>query len=298
MSEELKKWFADFLNSIAEKIKRGEKLSSVEIEIASDYVSNLQLFEYVDKRISDLEKKIEVIKSDLEKKIEGVRGELLKRIEGVDAKVDVVRSDLKKKIEATRSDLEKRITETRDYLEKKIEAIRSDLEKKVEATRSDLEKKIEATRNDLEKKIAETRDYLEKKVDMVRSDLEKKVETVRSDLDKKIDATRSDLGLLTEEVYVKNFIDYLEKSGERVISVYRHYESNAGEIDAFVETQTRVYVVEVKMRAELKDVDDLISKAKAVGEEYKGKDVIPVLTGAKISEAVRGYAKGLNVMVA
>ena len=287
MSEELKKWFADFLNSIAEKIKRGEKLSSVEIEIASDYVSNLQLFEYVDKRISDLEKKIEVIKSDLEKKIEGVRGELLKRIEGVDAKVDVVRSDLEKKIDVTRSDLEKRIIETRDYLEKKIDAVRSDLEKK-----------IEATKTDLEKKIIETRDYLEKKVDMVRSDLEKKIEIVRIDLDKKIDATRSDLGLLTEEVYVKNFIDYLEKSGERVIGVYRHYESNAGEIDALVETQTRVYVVEVKMRAELKDVDDLISKAKAVGEEYKGKDVVPVLTGAKISKAVRGYAKGLNVMVA
>ena len=221
MSEELKKWFADFLNSIAEKIKRGEKLSSLEIEIASDYVSNLQLFEYVDKRISDLEKKIEATRSDLEKKIEGMREDLLKRIEGVDAKVDAVRSDL-----------------------------------------------------------------------------EKKVERVRSDLDKKIEATRSDLGLLTEEVYVRNFVDYLEKSGERVISVYRHYESNAGEIDALVETQARVYVVEVKMRAELKDVDDLISKAKAVSEEYKGKDVVPVLTGAKISKAVRGYAKGLNVIVA
>lgn len=81
--------------------------------------------------------------------------------------------------------------------------------------------------------------------------------------------------MLTEEVYIKDFVGYLDKSGERVVSVYRRYESSVGEIGALVETQNRVYVVEVKMKAEFKNVDELISKAKAVSEEYKDKSVSP-----------------------
>jgi hypothetical protein len=152
--------------------------------------------------------------------------------------------------------------------------------------RGELEKKIEATRSDLEKKIENT-----------RTELKTEINTVRGELEKKIEATRSDLGLLTEEVYIKNFIDYLDKSGEKVISVYRHYEINVGEIDALIETQTKIYVVEVKMKAEFKDVDSLLVKAKVISEEYKDKNVIPVLTGSRISKTVRGYAKGLNVIV-
>ena len=224
MTEELKKWFNDLLNKISEKIKKGEELNDKEMEIATSYISNLQLLEYIDKRISDTERSL--------------------------------RDEIRK---------------TREELLANDEKIKQELLKEINTVRGELEKKIEDTRTNLIKTI--------------------------EDVNSKVEATRSDLGLLTEEVYIKNFIDYLDKSGEKVISVYRHYEINVGEIDALIETQTKIYVVEVKMKAEFKDVDSLLVKAKVISEEYKDKNVIPVLTGSRISKTVRGYAKGLNVIV-
>ncbi|AGJ61954.1 hypothetical protein [Saccharolobus islandicus] len=257
MTEELKKWFNDLLNKISEKIKKGEELNDKEMEIATSYISNLQLLEYIDKRISDTER------------------------------------SLRDEIRKTREELLANDEKVKQELLKEINTVSRELEKKIEATRSDLEKKIENTRTELKAEIMTIKGELEKKIEDTRTNLIKTIEDVNC----KVEATRSDLGLLTEEVYIKNFIDYLDKSGEKVISVYRHYEINVGEIDALIETQTKIYVVEVKMKAEFKDVDSLLVKAKVVSEEYKDKNVIPVLTGSRISKTVRGYAKGLNVMV-
>ena len=246
MTEELKKWFNDLLNKISEKIKKGEELNDKEMEIATSYISNLQLLEYIDKRISDTERSL--------------RDEIRKTREELLANDEKIKQELLKEINTVRGELEKKIEDTRTELKTEIATIKGELEKKIEDTRTNLIKTIE-------------------------------------DVNSKVEATRSDLGLLTEEVYIKNFIDYLDKSGEKVISVYRHYEINVGEIDALIETQTKIYVVEVKMKAEFKDVDSLLVKAKVISEEYKDKNVIPVLTGSRISKTVRGYAKGLNVIV-
>jgi len=133
---------------------------------------------------------------------------------------------------------------------------------------------------------------LKDEIQRVKTDLETKIKEV----DRKVEATRSDLGLVAEEVYVKNFVDYLQSNGEKVISVYRHYETSLGEIDAVIETSAKVYAVEIKLRAEVSDVDDLLNKTKVLKEEL-GREVYPVLTGSKINKTVRGYAKGLGVLV-
>ncbi|BAB66841.1 hypothetical protein [Sulfurisphaera tokodaii] len=316
MTEEFKKWFAEFLNKIAEKIKKGEQLSDMEIEIVVNYVSNLQLYEYVDRRISDVERSLrdeirktreellandEKVKQELIKEINTAKGDLEKKIEGTQtelkADMSTIKGDLEKKIEGTRADLEKKIEDTKTELKGEISTVKGELEKKIEDTKTELKTEVNTVRQDLEKKIENTRIDLEKKIDDTRKDLENKIENTRTDLEKKIEATRSDLGLIAEEVYIKNFVDYLDKAGEKVISVYRHYEVGEGEVDALVETQAKVYVVEVKMKAEFKDVDSLLVKVKVISEEYKGKDIVPVLTGSRISKTVRGYAKGHNVMV-
>lgn len=257
MSEEVRKWFNDFVNSIVEKIKTGKELNALETQIISNYASNLVLYDYVDKRLGEIER------------------------------------NLRDEIRKTREELLANDEKIKQELLKEINTVSRELEKNIEATRSDLEKKIENTRTELKAEIMTIKGELEKKIEDTRTNLIKTIEDVNS----KVEATRSDLGLLTEEVYIKNFIDYLDKSGEKVISVYRHYEINVGEIDALIETQTKIYVVEVKMKAEFKDVDSLLVKAKVVSEEYKDKSVIPVLTGSRISKTARGYAKGLNVMV-
>ncbi|QXJ32017.1 hypothetical protein [Saccharolobus shibatae] len=279
MTEDLKKWFNDFLNRISEKIKRGEELSELEMQIVVNYVTNLQLFEHVDRRISDVER-------NLRDEIRKTREELL-------ANDEKIKQELLKEINNVKGELEKKIEDTRTELKGEIATVKGELEKKIEDTRVDLEKKIEDTRTELKGEIATVKGELEKKIEDTRVDLEKKI----SEVDSKVDATKSDLGLVAEEVYIGSFVDFLSRVGEKVVNVYRHFEVSVGEIDALVETQNRVYVVEVKMKAEFKDIDSLLVKAKAVAEEYKGKEIVPVLTGSKISKTVRGYAKGYNVMV-
>ncbi|ADX82774.1 hypothetical protein GO599_13835 [Sulfolobus islandicus] len=235
MSEEVRKWFNDFVNSIVEKIKTGKELNALETQIISNYASNLVLYDYVDKRLGEIER-------NLRDEIRKTREELLANDEKI--KQELLAND---------------------------ERIKQELLSNDERIKQELKAEIQSVKTDLENKIKE--------------------------VDRKVEATRSDLGLLTEEVYVKNFVDYLESNGEKVVSVYRHYETSLGEIDAVVETSGRVYAVEVKTRAEVSDVDDLLNKTKVLKEELGGKEAYPVLTGSKINKTVRGYAKGLGVLI-
>ena len=246
MSEEIRKWFNDFVNSIVEKIKTGKELNALETQIISNYASNLVLYDYVDKRLGELER-------NLRDEIRKTREELLANDEKI--KQELLANDERIKQE----------------LLQKIEEVKKELLANDERIKQELEAEIQSVKTDLENKIKE--------------------------VDRKVEATRSDLGLLAEEVYVKNFVDYLESNGEKVVSVYRHYETSLGEIDAVVETSGKVYAVEVKMRAEVSDVDDLLNKTKVLKEELGGKEVYPVLTGSKINKTVRGYAKGLGVLI-
>jgi len=246
MSEEIRKWFNDFVNSIVEKIKTGKELNALETQIISNYASNLVLYDYVDKRLGELER-------NLRDEIRKTREELLANDEKI--KQELLANDERIKQE----------------LLQKIEEVKKELLANDEKIRQELKAEIQSVKTDLENKIKE--------------------------VDRKVEATRSDLGLLAEEVYVKNFVDYLESNGEKVVSVYRHYETSLGEIDAVVETSGKVYAVEVKMRAEVSDVDDLLNKTKVLKEELGGKEVYPVLTGSKINKTVRGYAKGLGVLI-
>jgi hypothetical protein len=223
MSEEVKKWFDDFINNIVQKIRAGKELNALETQVITNYASNQVLYEYLERRLGELER-------NLRDEIRKTREELL----GNDEKV-------------------------------KQELLAND-----ERIKQELKDEIQRVKTDLENKIKE--------------------------VDRKVEATRSDLGLVAEEVYVKNFVDYLQSNGERVISIYRHYETSLGEIDAVIETSAKVYAVEVKLRAEVSDVDELLSKAKVLKEEL-GREVYPVLTGSKINKTVRGYAKGFGVLV-
>jgi len=223
MSEEVKKWFDDFINNIVQKIRAGKELNALETQVITNYASNQVLYEYLERRLGELERNL--------------------------------RDEIRK---------------TREELLGNDERVKQELLANDERIKQELKDEIQRVKTDLENKIKE--------------------------VDRKVEATRSDLGLVAEEVYVKNFVDYLQSNGERVISIYRHYETSLGEIDAVIETSAKVYAVEVKLRAEVSDVDDLLSKAKVLKEEL-GREVFPVLTGSKINKTVRGYAKGFGVLV-
>jgi len=245
MSEEVKKWFDDFINNIVQKIRAGKELNALETQVITNYASNQVLYEYLERRLGELER-------NLRDEIRKTREELL----GNDEKI---KHELLANDERIKQELLTHVEKVKQELLANDERIKQELKDEIQRVKTDLENKIK-------------------------------------EVDRKVEATRSDLGLVAEEVYVKNFVDYLQSNGERVISIYRHYETSLGEIDAVIETSAKVYAVEVKLRAEVSDVDDLLNKTKVLKEEL-GREVYPVLTGSKINKTVRGYAKGLGVLV-
>ncbi|AFA38521.1 paREP7 [Pyrobaculum oguniense TE7] len=66
------------------------------------------------------------------------------------------------------------------------------------------------------------------------------------------------------------------------------------DVDLLVETDWRVYVVEVRPRVE--DVGALLAKAEVV-KAALGKEAVPILTGAWIGDDVDKYARGKDVLV-
>ncbi|MCQ4336520.1 MAG: apolipoprotein A1/A4/E family protein [Sulfolobales archaeon] len=278
MSEEVKKWFDDFINNIVQKIRAGKELNALETQVITNYASNQVLYEYLERRLGELER-------NLRDEIRKTREELLANDEKVKqellAHVDKVKQELLANDEKIKQELMNHVEKVKQELLANDERIKQELLANDEKIRQELLAHVEKVKQELKDEIQR-----------VKTDLETKIKEV----DRKVEATRSDLGLVAEEVYVKNFVDYLQSNGEKVISVYRHYETSLGEIDAVIETSAKVYAVEIKLRAEVSDVDDLLNKTKALREEL-GREVYPVLTGSRINKTVRGYAKGLGILV-
>jgi len=289
MSEEVKKWFDDFINNIVQKIRAGKELNALETQVITNYASNQVLYEYLERRLGELER-------NLRDEIRKTREELLANDEKVKqellAHVEKVKQELMANDEKIKQELMAHVEKVKQELLANDERIKQELLANDEKIKQELLAHVDKVKQELLANDEKVKQELKDEIQRVKTDLETKIKEV----DRKVEATRSDLGLVVEEVYVKNFVDYLQSNGEKVISVYRHYETSLGEIDAVIETSAKVYAVEIKLRAEVSDVDDLLNKTKALREEL-GREVYPVLTGSKINKTVRGYAKGLGILV-
>jgi hypothetical protein len=289
MSEEVKKWFDDFINNIVQKIRAGKELNALETQVITNYASNQVLYEYLERRLGELER-------NLRDEIRKTREELLVNDEKVKQELlasdERIKQELLANDERIKQELMTHVEKVKQDLLANDERIKQELLANDEKIKQELLAHVEKVKQELLANDEKVKQELKDEIQGVKTDLENKIKEV----DRKVEATRSDLGLVAEEVYVKNFVDYLQSNGEKVISVYRHYETSLGEIDAVIETSAKVYAVEVKLRAEASDVDDLLSKAKVLKEEL-GREVFPVLTGSKINKTVRGYAKGLGILV-
>jgi DNA repair exonuclease SbcCD ATPase subunit len=333
MSEEVKKWFDDFINNIVQKIRAGKELNALETQVITNYASNLVLYEYLERRLGELERNlrdeirktreellgndekvkqellaneeknklelmthVDKVKQELLANDEKIKHELLANDERIKQEllthIDKVKQELLANDERIKQELLAHVDKVKQELLANDEKVKQELLTNDEKIKQELLAHVEKVKQELLANDERIKQELKDEIQGVKTDLENKIKEV----DRKVEATRSDLGLVAEEVYVKNFVDYLQSNGERVISIYRHYETSLGEIDAVIETSAKVYAVEVKLRAEVSDVDDLLSKAKVLKEEL-GKEVYPVLTGSKINKTVRGYAKGFGVLV-
>jgi len=289
MSEEVKKWFDDFINNIVQKIRAGKELNALETQVITNYASNQVLYEYLERRLSELER-------NLRDEIRKTREELLANDEKVKQELlasdERIKQELLANDEKIKQELMAHVEKVKQELLANDERIKQELLANDEKIKQELLAHVDKVKQELLVNDEKVKQELKDEIQRVKTDLETKIKEV----DRKVEATRSDLGLVAEEFYVKNFVDYLQSNGEKVISVYRHYETSLGEIDAVIETSARVYAVEIKLRAEVSDVDDLLNKTKALKEEL-GREVYPVLTGSRINKTVRGYAKGLGILV-
>ena len=311
MSEEVKKWFDDFINNIVQKIRAGKELNALETQVITNYASNQVLYEYLERRLGELERNLrdeirktreellvsdEKVKQELLTNDERIKQELLASDERIKqellAHVDKVKQELLANDERIKQELMTHVEKVKQELLTNDERIKQELLANDEKIKQELLAHVDKVKQELLANDEKVKQELKDEIQRVKTDLETKIKEV----DRKVEATRSDLGLVAEEFYVKNFVDYLQSNGEKVISVYRHYETSLGEIDAVIETSAKVYAVEIKLRAELSDVDDLLNKTKVLKEEL-GREVYPVLTGSRINKTVRGYAKGLGILV-
>ena len=282
--EELQRWYSDYMSRIVGKIRGGQELSQTEISAVLTEISNERLAEfkdYVERRFNSLETKIEKLREELLANDERVKRELIDYVDKTRnyliEYVDKTKKDLIDYVDKTKKDILDYVNKVREELLANDERIAKELGSRID--------KLETRISNLENRVSD----LETRV----SNLEVRVER----LEKGLEATRNDLGILAEDLYLDRLLDYLDRVGEKVVDVTYGYETPLGEVDAVIETEKAVYVVEVKLKAETKDVDDLLEKSKAVSRDFPGKNVIPVLTGGKIGKVVRGYAKGVSVKV-
>ena len=119
-------------------------------------------------------------------------------------------------------------------------------------------------------------------------------------LNKRVSRLEDELGALTEATtswFVVNDIKALMEEGERILSRIRNARVDDEDIDLLIETNMRVYVVEIKVKPKVKDVGALLAKAEIVRKKYPNKEVKAVLAGLRVKREVQDYARGKNVIV-
>ena len=119
-------------------------------------------------------------------------------------------------------------------------------------------------------------------------------------LEKRVSRVELEIGALSEITLTRYVWEDLREEakfmGEEVVSKARNIKIDKFDVDLIVETNMRVYVVEVKVKPTRKHVNRLLLKAKAVEAKY-GKPVVAVLAGTMIGDDVETYAKNKNIRV-
>ena len=119
-------------------------------------------------------------------------------------------------------------------------------------------------------------------------------------IERRLSNVETTLGASVEAQFSRYVWDDLKEElkarGEAVIRRARNAKVDNVDIDLLVETDSRVYVVEVKIRPKVEDVGALLAKADVV-KSALGKEAVPILTGAWIGDEVEKYARSKGVLV-
>nr|WP_181953933.1 hypothetical protein [Pyrobaculum arsenaticum] len=119
-------------------------------------------------------------------------------------------------------------------------------------------------------------------------------------IERRLSNVETTVGAVAESQYTRYVWEDLKEEikarGELVIRRVRNAKVENIDVDLLVETDRRVYVVEVKIRPRVEDVGALLAKAEVV-KAALGKEAVPILTGTWIGDDVEKYARGKGVMI-
>ena len=87
-----------------------------------------------------------------------------------------------------------------------------------------------------------------------------------------------------------------DKDGGAVVRRVRNAKVVNVDVGLLVETDRRVYVVEVKVKPEIEDVGALLAKSEVVRGAL-GREAVPILTATWIGDDVEKYARGKRVLI-
>ncbi|MEM0352347.1 MAG: hypothetical protein QW459_05150 [Sulfolobales archaeon] len=124
--------------------------------------------------------------------------------------------------------------------------------------------------------------------------------TVVTRLVERASALEQVTGALTEASVARYVFEDIAREassrGERVLRRVRNARLNEVDIDLLVESDRRVYVVEVKVRPKHRDVDSILGKLDVVRKHYPEKEVAGVLAGVWIGREVEEYAREKGIV--
>ncbi|MEM0468714.1 MAG: hypothetical protein QXT27_05925 [Pyrobaculum sp.] len=119
-------------------------------------------------------------------------------------------------------------------------------------------------------------------------------------IERRLSNVETTVGAVAESQYSRYVWEDLKEEikarGELVIRRVRNAKVDNVDVDLLVETDRRVYVVEVKIRPKIDDVGALLAKAEVV-KAALGKEAVPILTGAWIGDDVEKYAREKGVLI-
>ncbi|MEM0463910.1 MAG: hypothetical protein QXS00_02970 [Pyrobaculum sp.] len=119
-------------------------------------------------------------------------------------------------------------------------------------------------------------------------------------IERRLSNVETTVGAVAESQYSRYVWEDLKEEikarGEAVVRRVRNAKVDNVDVDLLVETDRRVYVVEVKIRPRVEDVGALLAKAEVV-KAALGKEAVPILTGTWIGDDVEKYARGKGVMI-
>ncbi|MEM0153301.1 MAG: hypothetical protein QXJ22_06135 [Ignisphaera sp.] len=121
------------------------------------------------------------------------------------------------------------------------------------------------------------------------------------ELIKRVSRLELAVGALTEASFARYIHEdlYIEASsrGEKILRRIRNYRVDETDIDLYMETDSTVYVIEVKIKPRHEDIGRIVAKVDLVRMKHPEKNVIGVLATTMIGREVEEYAlqKGVKV---